>query len=115
MTKGKEGCSIKFLIEAVPDVDVFTVKSTTSLGAEVEECRVVLEATGKGQGKLARLKRISYQFEWTEGDSGKLKLTGLTVPKRTSAIAFPVSLPPYQACTRARAPCAQGIRTGVPL
>ena len=115
MTKVKERCSIKFLIEAVPDVDVFTIKSTASLGAEIEECRVVLEATGKGQGKLARLKRISYPLQLTGGDLARVKLTGLTVPKRTSAIAFPVSLPPYQACTRARALCAQGIRTGVPL
>ena len=115
MTKVKERCSLKFLIEAVPDVDVFTVKSTASFGAEVEECRVFLQATGEGQGKLARLKKISYPFQWTEGDLRRLKLTGLTVPKRTSAIAFPVSLPPYHACSRARALCAQGIRTGVPL
>lgn len=115
MTKVKERCSLKFLIEAVPDVDVFAVKGTASLGAEVEECRIVLEATGEGQGKLARLRRISYPIRWTEKYSGRLKLTGLTVPNRTSAIAFPASLPPYQACTRARALCAQGIRTGVPL
>ena len=55
MTKGKEGFSLKFLIETVSDVDIFAVKSTTSLGAEVEECRIILESVGKGQGKLARL------------------------------------------------------------
>ena len=47
MTKVKERCSLKFFIEAVPYVDIFTVKGTASLGAEVEECRVVLEATGE--------------------------------------------------------------------
>ena len=55
MTKGKEGFSLKFLIEAVPDVDIFAVKSTASLGTEVEECGIVLEAIGKRQGELARL------------------------------------------------------------
>ena len=48
MTEVKERCSLKFLIEAIPDVDVFTVKSTASLGAEVEERRVVLKAIGEG-------------------------------------------------------------------
>ena len=115
MTKVKERSSLEFLIETVPDIDVFTVKGTASLGAEVEKRRVVLEVAREGQGKLARLKIISHPFYWPEGHLGRQELTGLTVPKRTSAIAFPVSLPPYQACTRARALCAHGIRTGVPL
>ena len=71
MTKVKERCSLKFLIEAVPDVDIFTVKGTASLGAKIEECRVVLEATGEGQGKLASLKRISNPFQlWKENREG---------------------------------------------
>ena len=48
MTKVKERCSLKLFIEAVPNVDVFAVKGTASLRAEIEECGVVLEATGKG-------------------------------------------------------------------
>ena len=55
MTKGKERFSLQFLIEAVPDVDIFAIKSTASLGAKIKKCGIVLEPTRKGQGKLARL------------------------------------------------------------
>ena len=67
MTKVKERCSLKFLIEAIPDVDVLTVKGTASLGAEVEKCRVVLKATGERQGKLARLKELAIHFNGLKG------------------------------------------------
>ncbi|TLS29344.1 hypothetical protein PpBr36_01550 [Pyricularia pennisetigena] len=53
VTKGEEHGAVGGLVEAVADVDVLAVQGAGTLGAEIEEGRVVLAADGEGQGELA--------------------------------------------------------------
>jgi hypothetical protein len=52
MAEGEEYGKVKHLVPSVADVDVFTVKSSSSFGAIVQESRVVLEADWEGEGKF---------------------------------------------------------------
>ncbi|TLD12657.1 uncharacterized protein PgNI_03454 [Pyricularia grisea] len=53
VTKGEQHGAVGGLVEAVADVDVLAVQGAGGLGPEVEEGRVVLQADGEGEGKLA--------------------------------------------------------------
>lgn len=48
MTEGEKCWTFDFIIEAVPDVDIFAIKDTAALGAIVEKCWIVFEAVGEG-------------------------------------------------------------------
>jgi hypothetical protein len=115
MTKREECWTLELLVETVSDVDVFAIKNAATLRAVAEERRVVFKADREGEWKFTGLNTISRRRRKSPWEIDETTLTGLTFPNRTSAIALPVSLPPYQACTTAPACSAQGIVTGVPL